>query len=200
MNDIFERRSVNHFDPDKKLDDSLLKEIINLGVKAPSAFNLQPWGIIAVKTEKARKKLQALANNQPKIADAPVTLILYGDRSGFDDSNPQWTYMRENFGEEAAEGARGAASYLYGSTEERKIKFAESNTGLLAMSIMYAAKSLGVDSHPMSGIDFEGIKKEFALEGEKEVVMLIALGYFDHEKSMYPPKPRRDYESLVKIA
>jgi len=200
VNNVFERRSVNHFDSEKNLDDSLLKEIINLAVKAPSAFNLQPWGIIAVKTEAAKKKLQSLSNNQPKIADAPVTLILYGDRAAFDDSNPQWAFLRENFGEEAAEGAKGAASYLYGSTEERKIKFAESNTGLLAMSIMYAAKSLGVDSHPMSGIDFEGIKKEFHLEEAQEVVMLISLGYFDNGKTLNPPSPRREFESLVKIA
>jgi nitroreductase len=200
VNRIFERRSINFFDPARELEDSLLKEIIDLAVNAPSAFNLQPWDIIAVKSDEAKKKLHGLANQQPKILEAPVTLILSGDRSAYGDDNPQWSFMRENYGNDAAEGAKGAANFLYGSTEERKIKFAESNTGLLAMSIMYAAKSLGVDSHPMSGIDFEGIKTQFGLEGEKEVVMLIALGYFDEEKVLHPSAPRRRFESLVKIA
>ncbi|WP_210411478.1 nitroreductase family protein [Oceanispirochaeta crateris] len=200
MNRIFERRSINFFDPARELEDSLLKEIIDLAANAPSAFNLQPWDIIAVKSDEAKKKLHGLANQQPKILEAPVTLILSGDRSAYGDDNPQWSFMRENYGNDGAERAKGAASFLYGSTEERKIKFAESNTGLLAMSIMYAAKSLGVDSHPMSGIDFEGIKTQFGLEGEKEVVMLIALGYFDEEKVLHSSAPRRRFESLVKIA
>ena len=200
MNNVFDRRSVNFFDKDRDLDEKLLEDIINLAVNAPSAFNLQPWDIIAVKSDDAKKKLLALANGQPKILEAPVTLILSGDRSAFNDQNPQWAYLKEHHGEEAAQGAMGAAAFLYGSSEERKIKFAESNTGLLGMSIMYAAKSMGVDSHPMSGVDFDGIKKEFELDGNKEVVMLIALGYFDKKKTLFPPSPRREFDSLVKIA
>ena len=38
-----ERRSVNFFDKNKELKESVLKEIVNLAVLAPSAFNLQPW-------------------------------------------------------------------------------------------------------------------------------------------------------------
>ena len=49
-----ERRSVNYFDKNRSLDEALLKEIVDLAVLAPSAFNLQPWRIIAVKSETAK--------------------------------------------------------------------------------------------------------------------------------------------------
>lgn len=101
---------------------------------------------------------------------------------------------------EGVHGAKQAAEFLYGSTDERRIKFAESNAGLLAMSIMYAATHFGVDSHPMSGIDFEGIKKSFNLGGSKEVVMAIALGYFDTRKQLWPKGYRKPYEELVQQA
>ena len=42
-----ERRSVNHFDKNRSIDKKLLEEIVNLAVMAPSAFNLQPWRIVA---------------------------------------------------------------------------------------------------------------------------------------------------------
>ncbi|WP_202117310.1 nitroreductase family protein [Clostridium chromiireducens] len=199
--EIFEeRRSINFFDTEKSLDDNLLKDIIYLAALAPSAFNLQPWEIVAVKSKEAKEKLYKLSSNQPKVLEAPVTLIIAGDKNGYDKSNPIWDIFLKNFNgdEEKLANVQGYAYSLYGTSDERKIKFAESNAALLAMSIMYAAKSFGVDSHPMSGIDFEGIKKEFELDDNKTVVMTIALGYLDETKTLYPRAYRKNYEEIVK--
>jgi putative NAD(P)H nitroreductase len=201
LKQIFEaRRSVNFFNKQKELTDEVLKNIINLASLAPSAFNLQPWEIIAVKSEEAKKRLYPLASNQPKILDAPVTLMIIGDRAGSEQNNPLWADLEQMIGnQEAFEQTRSYAYALYGSTPERRIKFAESNAGLLAASVMYAAKYYGVDSHPMSGIDFEGIKKAFELGPEKEVVMLIALGYFDDSKTLYPRRRRKNFHEMVRV-
>lgn len=199
LKQIFEaRRAVNFFDTTKILSEGVLENIIDLAVTAPSAFNLQPWGIIAVKSAEAKQKLFDLSNKQDKILEAPVTLIITGNRAGFDGSNPIWADFENMLGKEKADGYKKFAAYLYGSTTERKIKFAESNASLLAMSIMYSAKYYGVDSHPASGLDFEGIKKEFNIEGENEVVMIICLGYFDETKTLYPRSRRFGYKELVK--
>lgn len=201
LKQIFEvRRSINFFDAKKGLDNGLLEKIIDLASLAPSAFNLQPWELIAVKSDEAKKRLYPLTNNQPKILDAPVTLIVVGDRAGFEKDNPEWSELEQMLGnKEALENVQKYAYGLYGSTPERKIKFAESNAGLLAASIMYAAKYFGVDSHPMSGIDFEGIKKEFKLQDEQEVVMLITLGYFDEAKTLYPRRHRKKFAEMVQV-
>lgn len=194
-----ERRSVNFFNPERKLPDELLRKIINLASLTPSAFNLQPWEIIAVKSETAKERLFPLTNNQPKIKNAPVTLIIIGDLKGYEPENPLWDEMKVMLNdEEALAGYKHFAKEIYGSSEVRKYKFAESNAALLAMSIMYAAKHYSVDSHPISGIDFEGIKKEFNLGQGKTVVMLIALGYFDDSKTLYPRRKRKKYSELVK--
>jgi nitroreductase len=194
-----ERRSVNNFAPDLTLDREKLKKIIDLAVYAPSAFNLEPWRVIAVESREEKESLMALSNGQPKIAEAPYTLIIIGDREAYGEHNPAWRELESMVGAEYTETARGAAAYLYGSSEERKIKFAESNAGLLAMSIMYAAQSHGVDSHPMSGIDFEGIKKEFSLKESEEVVMLISLGHRDESRTLYPRRSRKGFEDLVEL-
>jgi len=196
-----ERRSVNFFDKSKSIDETLLKEIIDMAVLAPSGFNLQPWRIIAVKTDDNKKKLLGLSNNQEKITDASVTLIIVGDKNGFAESNPVCVEMLQSVGGNTAivDGSKKAAAFLYGSSEERKLKFAESNASLLAMSLMIAAKDYGVDSHPMSGIDFEGIQKGFGLKESETVVMLICLGYFDASKQLYPRRPRRSYDDITSV-
>lgn len=198
---FIERRSVNFFDKTKSIDEVLLKEIVDMAILAPSGYNLQPWRIIAVKTDSNKKKLLGLANNQDKISDASITLIIIGDKDGFKESNPAWDEMLISVGgnAEIVSGAKQIAAYLYGSSEERKIKFAESNAGLLAMSLMIAAKDKGVDSHAMSGIDFDGIHKEFDLKESETVVMLISLGYFDTSKQLYPRRPRRSFNDITTI-
>ncbi len=192
-----ERRSVGSFDASQSLDREKLKAIVDLAGNAPSAFNLEPWRIIAVGSEEGKERLFERANRQPKIKEAPYDLIIVGDREGYGPQNPAWEELKSLAGEEGAKRSIGAAARLYGSSEERKIKFAESNGGLLAMSLMYAAQAYGVDSHPMSGIDFEGIAEEFGLKEGEHVVMVIALGYRDTSTALRPRRKRKDYETLV---
>ncbi|MBX4264689.1 nitroreductase family protein [Clostridium estertheticum] len=200
LKEVYEgRRAINFFDTNKGVEAGLLKEIINLAVLAPSAFNLQPWEIIAVKSKAGKERLHKFAA-QPKILEAPVTLIIVGNKTGYETSNPTWNDMLKLMGgdKEKLAGTQGMAAGLYGTSNENKLKFAESNAGLLAMSIMYAAKSLGVDSHAMSGMDFEGVRKEFELDENKTVVMLISLGHLDESNTLYPRAYRRGYDEIVK--
>lgn len=200
LQEVYEnRRAVNSFDVKRSLSEEVLKEIIDLGVYAPSAFNLQPWRLIAVQSEAQKEKLHGLANKQPKVMEAPVTLILVGNTHGYADANPVWSELEAMVGKEGTDGAKGMAGFLYGSDEKRQLKFAESNAGLLAMSIMYAASSLGVDSHPMSGVDFDGVKAGFELKAEEEVVMLISLGYRDESKQLYPRRARLGFDNIVTV-
>lgn len=192
-----DRRAVNNFNAAKPMAEGLLKDIIDLAVMAPSAFNLQPWRIIAVTSPEMKAKLHPVAFGQPKILDASATLILIGDREGYGADNSVWDELKGMVGEEGANGAMGMAAQLYGSSEERKIKFAESNAGLLGMSIMMAAQEYGVDSHPMSGMDFQGVKEAFELADSEEVVMLISLGYRDESKELYPRRMRKGYDEIV---
>ncbi|HED37660.1 MAG TPA: nitroreductase family protein [Ignavibacteria bacterium] len=195
------RRSVNFFDKTKEIDMQTVKEIINLAVLAPSAFNLQPWRIIVVKSDSSKERLFSLSNTQDKVKEAAVNLILIGKKNGWDNSNPVWEEMLKSVGgnQKMVDGAKQAASFLYGSSEERGLKFAESNTGLLAMAIMIAAKEFGVDTHPMSGIDFEGIHKEFDLSEDETVVMTMAMGYADKDQVLYPRRPRLTFDRIASV-
>src|SRR6056297_4194624 len=117
------RRSVKYFDKDKDVDIDTLKKIINLATYSPSAFNLQPWSIIAVRSKEAKKRLYELTGKQGKILKASATLIMIGDRTGYEEYNPEWESVEENLGNEKKEKILQANRELYGETEEKQIKF-----------------------------------------------------------------------------
>ncbi len=110
------RRSVNFFDPEKNVSDALLKEVIETAAKTPSGFNLQPWSLIVLRNKEEKMKLQQLAWNQPKISEAPVTLIVLADREGWKAGHP---FAERNFRETVKAGAM---------TEEQHQWFADTCT------------------------------------------------------------------------
>lgn len=79
---IRERRATPHFTP-VPVPREVIEEILYLGSLAPSSYNLQPWRFIVVEAEANRKKLQAAAFKQPKVAEAPVVFICCGDKQAY---------------------------------------------------------------------------------------------------------------------
>ena len=65
------------------------------------------------------------------------------------------------------------------------------------MSLMYAAVSLGLDSHPMDGFDHEGVKKAFNIPDRCWIPLVLAVGYKKPGLVLDPPKRRKTYEEIV---
>lgn len=200
---INERRAVNFFDTTKDVPESLVRQVIEMAAKTPSSFNLQPWSLMALRNKKDKLRLQQHAMNQPKVSEAPVTFIVLGDRRGWADENP---FVERTFKEMIKAGAAtedsrdwfsGARKKLYGGNEETQLAFACKNAGFFAMSLMLAAKSMGLDTHPMDGFDHEAVKKEFKIPEHYWVPVLIAMGYFDTGKELIAPKWRKSVEDIL---
>ena len=75
--------------------------------------------------------------------------------------------------------------------------FAAKNTGFFAMALMLAAKSLGLDTHPMDGFDHAGVKEAFNIPEEYWVQALISVGYLLKDTTLSPPKWRKTMEEIV---
>lgn len=198
---IRERRSINFFDPSKRLPDELLHELLALANLAPSSFNLQPWRVVAVRDGEKKKRVRQCAFDQPKVEEASVVLIMVADPKGVEqnlnrvlDSWQQLGFMQA----EARETYAGIARDLYGSEEslQRRL-FAVKNTALFAMNLMIAAKGLGLETHSMDGFDEGCIKKEFGIPDDKIIPMLIALGSLKPETKLLPRAFRRELSEFV---
>jgi nitroreductase len=200
---INNRRAVNFFDPDKDVSDETLRAMIETAAKTPSSFNLQPWSLIVLRGHEEKKRLQSLAWNQPKVSEAPVTLIVLADQDGWKEGHP---FVEKNFQEMIAANTMNedqrqwfadSRISLYGESEDKQLAFACKNTGFFAMALMLAAKNLGLDTHPMDGFDHDAVRKEFNIPDNYWIPLLLAVGHFNSEMELAPPKWRKTVEEIV---
>jgi nitroreductase len=200
---INQRRSVNFFNPEKDVPDNLLQEMIAMAAKAPSSFNMQPWNLIIVKDPEEKVRLRNLAWNQPKVSEAPVVLIVLADRKAWEEGHP---LVERNFKEMVQAGIMredqrewflNAIQNLYGASDEKQQAFACKNTGFFAMALMFAAKSLGLDTHPMDGFDHDEVRKAFNIPENYWIPLLLAVGYFHPDHELLPAKWRETIDEIV---
>jgi nitroreductase len=200
---VDQRRAVNFFDPQKPVSEQLVKTLIETAAKAPSSFNLQPWSLMIIMDPEEKAKLRKVAWDQPKVTDAPVVFIVLADRTAWEAGHP---FVEKNFKEMVKSGSMkeeqhdwfiDACKGLYGVSEERQQAFACKNAGFFAMNLMFTAKHLGLDTHPMDGFDHDGVREAFGIPEQYWIPLLLAVGYFDESKNLHPPKWRKTFEEIV---
>ncbi len=196
------RRSINFFDPEKEIPQEMIKKMVELARDTPSSFNLQPWNLIILQDRDQKEKLKALAWDQPKVVEAPVTMIVLADKEGWKQGHPgferTWQEMvKTGMPETQRDWFLNATSGLYNWSPDANLAFAAKNAGFFAMSLMYAAVSLGFDSHPMDGFDHEGVKKAFNIPDRYWIPLLLAVGYKKPGLVLDPPKWRKTYDEIV---
>ena len=179
---IEKRRACRAFRPDP-IPEGILQEILTLGVRAPSSYNLQPWRFIVVRDQQNKEKLKSCAFHQSSIGEAPVVLICCGDRRV---SQPQYIESVIKIGLDA-----GAMNNAYAEVMRKQIPpffdyhpcfesveaWSNRQTMLAVAQIMITAKSLGLDSGPLEGFVTAQVKEAFNIPAEVDVCCLLTLGY-----------------------
>jgi nitroreductase len=184
---LLERRATTNF-TNEEVPEEYLEAILNLGVQAPSGYNLQPWRFIVVRDDDNRKRLQQVAFNQPKVAEAPVIIIAVGMKEEWKE------YADEVFREGAERGAGkldgwqqyrdGALQFLTGM--QSMPVWVNRHTMIAFTTMMLVAEAYGFDTAPMEGFDAAGVKREFDIPEEGEVCALLAIGRAATPEKAYP--------------
>lgn len=197
------RRSINFFDPEKEVPQDLLTQMVEDAACTPSSFNLQPWNLMVLRSPGEKERLKSLAWDQPKVVEAPVVLIVLADKSGWQEGHPvfekNWQEMLKagTMQLEQREWFLNATNSLYNWSPDANLAFAAKNTGFFAMSLMHAATSLGLETHPMDGFDHEAVRKEFKIPDTYWVPLLLAVGYMKPGTKLNPAKWRKTYSEIV---
>lgn len=196
---LIERRvSANLFDASHNLADAEIEELVRLATRAPTAYNLQNWRFIAVRTAEAKTRLRALAWNQPKVKDAAVTFIICGVL-------PDAETLPERLQPSVAAGYmpadmpsswREAAGAQYADPQTARDEAVRSAT-LGAATLIYAAEALGFAAGPMVGFEAEGVARAFGLGANDMPVLLVAVGRA--APGNWPQKPRRPLAEVLEI-
>lgn len=186
LDQIFNKaRTANGF-TDKPVPAALLQEVYDLAKMGPTSMNTQPTRYVFLTTPAAKERLvpALMPTNVDKTRAAPVNVIVATDTRFFEHMPVVW----HNPG--AKEMFEGNAA-LAGGTATR-------NGTLGGAYFMVAARALGLDCGPMSGVDLAKVNAEFFPDGRYQANFLINLGYMDESK-LFQRNPRLSFDQACQV-
>lgn len=197
---IEKRVSANRFDPTHNLTEAEIAELVRLATRAPTAYNLQNWRFIAVRTSEAKAKLCELAYGQAKVADAAVTFIICGQKPDH-TSLAERLYPFVESGHMPLDMATAwqenvRASYPVDSEAARDEAIRSATFGVA--TLIHAAEAKDLVSGPMVGFDADAVAVEFELKQDEIPVMLLPVGRA--APGNWPQKPRRPLSEVLQFS
>ncbi len=167
------RRSVRHFDPEHSMSDKEIEKLMSLAVHSPTAFNIQNWRFVVVQDRELRKKLREAAWDQAQVTDASVLIILCADLKAWEKEPLRyWQSAPEPVREFIVPAIR---SYYDGLDQVQRDE-AMRSCGIAAQTLMLTAKSMGYDSCPMDGFDFDAVAELINLPEDHAISLFVAIG------------------------
>ena len=182
---FYKARTANGF-IDKPVPLALLQEVYDLAKMGATSMNTQPTRYVFLNSPEARARLlPALSpGNLEKTRLAPVTVIVATDTRFYEHMPQIW---HEPGGRELFEGNLPMAQ----ATATR-------NGTLGGAYFMMAARAVGLDCGPMSGVDLAKVNAEFFADGRYQANFLINLGYGDDSK-LFDRNPRLRFEQACTV-
>jgi nitroreductase len=193
------RTSVNRFEAGFTLDDATIRELIAYASEAPSAYNLQNWRFIAVRSRPRKQALMALAYDQEKVVHAAVTFIVCGllePQLGIRGAMQPF-HEDGHIDRDVLEAWVQEATSAYEDAPARQRDEAIRSASLAAMNLMIAAQALGLASGPMIGFDAQAVANDFGLAPGEIPVMLVAVGRA--APGNWPRKRRRPVDQVLSV-
>ncbi|AOA57088.1 nitroreductase family protein [Acinetobacter larvae] len=197
-NIINTRISVNSFQPNRPLKDEVITSLVDLATKSPSAYNLQNWRFIAVRSESAKIRLQAAAFGQDKILNCSVNFIICGTleahkqlRSALQPSLEANIMEQKVVDAWVTQIASHEGNFILQRDEAIR------SASLAAMSLMLSAQDIGLGTCAIGGFDGTQVAYEFGLNSTEIPVLIVAVGYATSNN--WPQKPRKPLSKVLTI-
>ncbi|MEU6364486.1 malonic semialdehyde reductase [Streptomyces sp. NPDC046931] len=178
-----EARTANTF-TDEQVTDEQVQAIYDLVKYGPTSMNQSPLRITLVRSAEARERLvrHLAEGNQAKTAAAPLVAILSADNE-FHEELP---HLFPHFPQ--------AKDAFFGDRSVRE-NSALLNAALQAAYFIVGVRAAGLAAGPMTGMDFEGVRKEF-LDDDHTPLMVVNIGK-PGDDAWHPRSPRLDFDQVV---
>jgi len=170
-----------------EIDDATLRRLYDLVKLGPTEANSCPARFVFVKSREAKEKLgPALSEgNYAKTLAAPATVIVGYDLAFYDKLPVLFPHV-------------DAKSWFEGSPEERLYRVALRGSSMQAAYLILAARSLGLDTGPMSGFDTDKVDEAFFKGTSIKSNVLVNLGKGD-ASAIFPRSPRLSFDEAARI-
>ena len=167
------RRAIKHYDPAHKLTAAEERELLDLALLGPTAFNLQNWRFVVVHDPELRQQIRAAAWDQAQVTDASLLIVLCGDLNA-------WKKDPARYWVDAPKPVQDflvpAITQYYQGREQAARDEVMRSCGIAAQTLMLAAKAMGYDSCPMDGFDFDAVAKLINLPEGVIPALFVVIG------------------------
>ncbi|MDB5965353.1 MAG: malonic semialdehyde reductase [Polaromonas sp.] len=178
-------RTANGF-IDKPVPLELLKEVYEIARMGPTSMNTQPTRYVFLNSPESRARLlPALSpGNLDKTREAPVTVIVANDTRFYEHMPQVWH--------------KPGAREMFEGNAPMSAGTAVRNGTLGGAYFMIAARAVGLDCGPMSGVDLAKVNAEFFPDGRFKTDFILNLGYGDDSK-LFARNPRLAFEQACSV-
>jgi len=180
-------RTFNAWLP-KEVSDEQLQQLYDLAKFGPTSANASPMRVVFVKSAEAKARLapHLSEGNRAKTMTAPVTAIIGSDQTFYEQLPKLFPHT-------------DARSWFIGNDALIETT-AFRNSTLQGAYLLLAARAIGLDCGPMSGFDNAGVDAEFFAGTAIKSNFLIAIGYGDASRDLFPRNPRLTFDEACTIA
>lgn len=180
-------RTFNAWLP-REVSEEQLHQLYDLAKFGPTSANASPMRVVFVKSKEAKAKLEPLLSdgNRAKTMEAPVTAIIGTDHEFYEQLPKLFPHA-------------DARSWFVGN-QPLIDTTAFRNATLQGAYVLMAARALGLDCGPMSGFDQAGVDEAFFAGTAVKSNFLIAIGYGDGSRNLFPRSPRLAFDEACRIA
>jgi len=176
------RRAVKAYDPSFQLSREEKDELLQLALLAPSAFNLQHVRFVEVSDPALRAQIREVGWNQAQMTDASLLVVICAQVDSWEKNVRR---VWDGALGEVQNFMVGAIDAYYRDKPQVQRDEAMRSCGLMAQTLMLAARAKGLDSCPMDGFDFDAVGKLINLPDNHVIALMVAVG-----KRAAEPKPR----------
>lgn len=192
---LTERYATKKFDG-RDIGQEKLDAILDMTRYTPSAINLQPWKVKVISDKATLEKLSPLAMDQPQVKTCSHLLVFCAN-TDFEGNAAKLVSGMKKAGvpEENVKGMEAfMGNFIKNMTPAYRLSEAQAHAFMAALTAIYAAKSVGVDSCPMQGFNAGGFANVLGLPVTLIPTLIVPLG-FPADKPMH--KARFAKEDLV---
>ncbi len=168
------RRSIKRFDKEHSMTKQEITNLLELAVLSPTSYNIQNWRFVVITDRALKDRLSELSHNQTQVSDASLVIVLCADLNSW-DKEPQ-RYWANIIPEASRNAYVESIRKSYAGKSQLQRDEAMRSCGMAAQTIMLAAKSMGYDTCPMKGFDYDAVSKAICLPDDHVVTMMVVVG------------------------
>jgi nitroreductase len=196
------RAAVKSFDPERAVPSELLESILEAGRMSATAFGLQPFRLVEVKSADLREKLLEVSYGQRQVVDAPHLFVICAI-TNLDEKYVR-TYV-ENIAKTRGvqvEDLKGFEDSMLGGisnmSDEQKVSWSARQSYIALGAMLETAALLEVDAGPMEGFMPQKVDEVLELADHNlKSVAYITFGYRKDDKYSQMKKVRLPKEEFV---